>query len=106
MQKDIVLEANQIYKKSKHHMINSDNWSYFQQNNNISEKKIYIMIPVGIPGMGKSHYIENVIKPQCEEMNIKLYVLWFKEIFNKFYDLKIKECKETRVKMKTEEIHA
>lgn len=74
--------------------MNPDNW-IFQQQKIKADKKIFVVVPVGIPGMGKSHFIKNVLIPQCEKMNLKVLILSFKEIFKKFYQMKLKESFES-----------
>ena len=51
-------------------MLNVDDWiGYrFKLNQTPSEKPIFVIIPLGIPGSGKSYFYNNVLKNVCNEL--------------------------------------
>lgn len=44
-------------------------------------------MPIGVPGMGKSFYIENIIIPSCIKLNLKFYVLSIEQTYLKIYEI-------------------
>lgn len=97
-QMDLVLEANKVYKLTRHNLLNPENWTFSLQKKMPSSKKIYVVLPVGIPGLGKTHYIEKVILPSCAKLKMKPYVLSSEKTFERFSTLRERErgVEETR----------
>lgn len=60
---------------------------------NDQRPKVYIFVPISIPGLGKSFYVENVMKEYCKAASIDLRVVSSDQIRRASMDALIKRSK-------------